>query len=46
MKREEKKHLIKESRNTRNSIEMPYNARKSAIDFLDESTSRISEARH
>ena len=40
-----KKHLLKESREARTNIENLYNARKAAIDFFDEYTSRASEAR-
>ena len=39
------KNLLKESREARTDIENLYNARKAAIDFLDEYTLRISEAR-
>ena len=41
-----KKHLLRESREARTNIENLYNARKAAIDFFDEYTSRASEARH
>ena len=40
-----KKHLLKESREARTSIENVYNAKKEAINFFDEYTSRASEAR-
>ena len=40
------KHLLKESRNAQDNIEILYDARKSAIDFFDEFTSRASEARN
>ena len=46
IKRVQKQHLSKESRNARDNIELLYIARKSAVDFLDEFTSRVSEARH
>ena len=45
-KKSTKKTFLKESRDARHNIEMLYNARKSAIDFFDEFTSRASEARH
>ena len=38
--------MLKESRETRTNIENLYNARKAAIDFLNEFTSRVSETRH
>ena len=44
IKRVEKIHLLKESREVRTNIESLYIARKAAIDFLDNSTSRISKA--
>ena len=37
--------LLKESREARTNIENLYNARKGAIDFFEEFTSRASEAR-
>ena len=40
-----KKHLLKESREARTSIENVYNARKEAINFFNEYTSRSFEAR-
>ena len=40
-----KKHLLKESREARTNVENLYNARKAAIDFFDEYTSRASEAK-
>ena len=40
-----KKYLSKESKEARANIENLYNARKAAIDFFDEYTSRASEAR-
>ena len=46
IKRVQKKHLLKESREARTNFENLYKARKAAIDFLDEYTSRISEARY
>ena len=46
IKRAQKQHLSKESRNARDKIELLYIARKSAVDFLDDFTSRVSEARH
>ena len=45
IKRIQKKHLLKESSEARINIENVYNARKAAIDFCDEYTSRASEAR-
>ena len=39
------KYLSKESKEARTNIENLYNARKAATDFLDEFTSRASEAR-
>ena len=45
IKRVQKSHLLKESREARENIENLYSARKSAIDFFDEYTSRASEAR-
>ena len=44
IKRVEKIHLLKESREVRTNIESLYIARKAAIDFLDNFTSRISKA--
>ena len=40
-----KKYLSKDSKEARTNIENLYNARKAAIDFFDEYTSRVSEAR-
>ena len=40
-----KKYLLKESREAKANVENLYNARKAAIDFFDEYTSRASEAR-
>ena len=45
IKRVQKKHLLKESREARTNIENFYNAKKAAIDFFDEYTSRASEVR-
>ena len=45
IKKERKKYLSKESKEVRTNIENLYNARKAAIDFFDEYTSRTSEAR-
>ena len=45
MKRVQKRHLLKESREARTNTENLYNTRKAAIDFFDEYTSRASEAR-
>ena len=45
IKRAQKRHLLKESTEGRTKIENLYNARKAAIDFFDEYTSRASEAR-
>ena len=39
-------YLLKESTEARINIENLYNARKAAIDFFDQYTSRASEARH
>ena len=44
-KKYKKKHLSKESSEARTNIENLYNARKTAIDFFGEYTSRVSEAR-
>ena len=44
-KRVQKKHLLKESMKARTNIENLYNARKAAIDFFDEYTSRAPEVR-
>ena len=44
-KRVQKRHLLKDSSEARTNIENLYNARKAAIDFFDEYTSRASEAR-
>ena len=44
-KRVQKRHLLKESREARTNIENLYNARKAAIDFFEEYTSKESEAR-
>ena len=46
IKRVQKRHLLKESREARANIENLYNAREAAIAFLDEYNSRISEARY
>ena len=40
-----KKYLSKDSKEARTNIENLYNARKAAIAFFDEYTSRVSEAR-
>ena len=45
IKRVRKKHLLKESKEARENIENLYKARQAAIDFLNEFTSRVSEAR-
>ena len=45
IKKVAKKHLLKEIREVRTNVENLYNARKAAIDFFDEYTSRASEAR-
>ena len=45
IKKVQKRYLLKESREARTNIENLYNARKAAIDFFDEYTSRASEAR-
>ena len=46
IKRVQKKHLLKESREARTNIENLCNARKAAINyFFEEFTSRASEAR-
>ena len=45
IKRVQKRYLLKESMEARTNIENLYNARKAAIDFFDEYTSRASEAR-
>ena len=45
IKRVQKKHLLKESREARTNIENLYNTRNAAIDFFEEFTSRASEAR-
>ena len=45
IKGEEKRHLLKESREARINIENLYNARKVAIEFFDEYSSRAFEAR-
>ena len=45
IKRVQKRYLLKESREALTNIENLYNARKAAIDFFDEYTSRASEAR-
>ena len=42
LRRVQKKHLLKESRNARENIENFYNARKAAIDFFDEYFPRAS----
>ena len=44
-KKVRKKYLSKENREAKTNIENLYNARKAAIDFFDEYTSRESEAR-
>ena len=46
IKKVAKSYLLKESRKARTNLENLYNARKVAIDFFDEYTSRASEARH
>ena len=45
IKKKRKKYLSKENKEARTNIENLYNARKAAIDFFDEYTSRASEAR-
>ena len=45
IKRVQKKHLLKESREARTNIENLYNTRNAAIDFFEEFISRASEAR-
>ena len=45
MKRVQKRHLLKKSKEARTNTENLYNTRKAAIDFFDEYTSRASEAR-
>ena len=45
IKKVQKRYLLKESREARTNIENLYDARKAAIDFFDEYTSRASEAR-
>ena len=45
IKRVQKRNLLKESREAKRHIENLCNARKVAIDFFDEYTSRASEAR-
>ena len=45
IKRVQKKHLVKESREARTNIQNLYDVRKAAIDFFDECTSRASDAR-
>ena len=45
IKKVQKKHLSKESREARTDIKNLYNARKAAIDFFDEYTLRAFEAR-
>ena len=45
IKKAQKKYLSKESKEARTNIDNLYTARKAAIDFLDEYTSRASEAR-
>ena len=45
VKKVQKRYLLKEIREARKNIENIYNARKAAIDFFDEYTSRASEAR-
>ena len=44
-KKVQKRYLLTESREARTNIENLYNARKAAIDFSDEYTSRASEAK-
>ena len=44
-KRVQKKYLSEECREARTDIENLYNARKAAIDFFEEYTSRASKAR-
>ena len=45
IKRVQKRHLLKESREARTNIENLYDVRKAAINFFDEYISRASEAR-
>ena len=45
IKKVRKKHLSKENKEAKINIENLYNARKAAIEFFDEYTSRASEAR-
>ena len=45
IKKGQKRYLLKETMEARTNIENLYNARKAAIDFFDEYTSRASEAR-
>ena len=45
IKKVQQKYLSKESVEARTDIENLYNARKAAIDFFDEYTSKASEAR-
>ena len=45
IKKVRKKYLSKENREAKTNVENPYNARKAAINFFDEYTSRASEAR-
>ena len=44
IERVQKKHLLKESREARTDTENLYNARKAAIGFFNDITSRASEA--
>ena len=46
IKRVQKRHFLRESREARTNIENLYKARKAAIGFLEEYTSRITEARY
>ena len=45
IKKVRRKYLSKENKEARINIENLYSARKAAIDFFDECTSRASEAR-
>ena len=45
-KRVQKRHFSKENKEARTNIENLYNARKAAINFFNEYTSRVSEARY
>ena len=46
IKNVQERYLLTESREARTNIGNLYKARKAAIDFFDEYTSRVSEARH